>query len=200
MQTSTRAGRRHGGHGAGVAETTTVSRVEHVRRDVRPTPGRAVGPQQAETFKSEIPRPHFVDRSGRAAAFLPSHDLLRLMAAIPRGASAVFTPEHLAALDVALAQTRPRRANHRIDFRVSVPLLGTRWYFVLLGGKERRSRSRVASDGQNAAWRLSIAYAALMCSVASASMIAMILVLYVIKSALGIDIFPEHSILHGIFF
>lgn len=148
----------------------------------------------------DAPHPHFVDCTGRAAAFVPSHDLLRLMAAIPRGACAAFTPEHLAALDAAIAQTRPKPMAHKIDFRVSVPVFTRRYYFVLLGGRERRSRARLASDGQDATWRVSLAYAILMSTIASATMVTVVIALYIVKSALGIDIFPEHSFLHGIFF
>jgi len=156
---------------------------------------RRAGPQSDDT-----PRPYFVDRAGHGGNYEPSPDLSRLLAAIPRGASAAFTPEHLAALDVAIAQTRSRPANHRIDFRVSVPVFGRRYYFVLLGGKERRSYERLTREGHNSTWRMSLAYAFLAGTIASTSMVVVFLLLYVFKSMLGIDIFPEHSFLHDIFY
>lgn len=149
---------------------------------------------------SSVPHPHFVDCTGQAAPFVPSHDLLRLVAALPPAASARFTPEHLAALDVAISRTRPRPGTHKLDYRVSLPFFGRRYYFVLLGGRERRSRARIASDGQDASWRLSLAYGVLFTVVASAGMFAVMILLYVVKSLLGIDIFEQHSWLHSLIF
>ena len=146
------------------------------------------------------PGPHFVDCNGYAPPFVPSHDLLRLMAAVPQSATAAFTSAHLAALDVALAQTRQHPANHRIDFRASLPFFRKRYYVVLLAGKERRSLARIRRDGQDDTWRLSLAYGLLMTVVASCTMFCVVVVLYLVKSMLGIDIFPEHSWLHGLFF
>ncbi|MGD9785666.1 MAG: hypothetical protein AB7E80_05430 [Hyphomicrobiaceae bacterium] len=111
-----------------------------------------------------------------------------------------FSGAQLAALDVAIVSTRPRPATHKLDFRASVPFFGRRYYVVLLGGRERRSRARIAGDGQDATWRMSVAYAVLFGSLASLAMTGTIVVLYLIKSLLGIDVFPDHSILHGLFF
>lgn len=151
---------------------------------------------QADT----VPRPYFVDRDGNAPPFRPSHELLRILAAIPPTASSVFTPQQLAALDVAIARTRPRPGSHKLDYRVSVPFFGRRYYFVLLGGKDRRTRARVIHEGHAATWRLSLAYVILMSAVMSGGMFAVVLVLYVVKSLLGINVFEEHSILHNLFF
>jgi len=122
------------------------------------------------------------------------------MAALPRSAGATFTPEQLAALDVAVARTRPHRATHKLDYRVSLPLLGRRYYVVLLAGKERRSLSRISGDGQNTTWRLSVAYAILMSVIATGGIVAAVVLLYVVKSMVGLDLFEEHSVLHSLFY
>lgn len=146
------------------------------------------------------PRPHFVDCHGNAPAYQPSRDLAWLLAAIPLGAGARFTPGQLAALDVAVARTRPRPTKHKIDYRVSLPVLGRRYYFVFLAGKERRTNARISKDRQNTAWRLSLAYAILLSVIATGAMLAIIVLLYVVKSMAGIDLFEEHSILHGLLY
>ena len=45
-------------------------------------------------------------------------------------------------------QSQGSITQHSIDFRVSVPWLGGRRYFVILSGKERRSIERLRREGQ----------------------------------------------------
>ncbi len=149
---------------------------------------------------SFVPRPHFVDRRGNAPLYVPSQDLTQLITALPLHARATFTSEQLAALDVAVARTRPRRNRHGFDYRVSLPLLGRRYYFVFLAGRERRSLSRIRGDGENTTWRLSMAYAMMMSAIAMGGLVVAVLLLYVVKSMAGIDLFDEHSFLHGLFY
>lgn len=145
-------------------------------------------------------RPHFVDRLGQGPAYAPSLDLQRLLQAIPPSAGITFSNAHLSALDVAIERTRPRQGRHSLDFRVSLPVLGKRYYLVLLGGKERRSRARLRSEGQDAARRLWIGYALVLGVLLSASVVFGIMLLYLAKSMLGIDLFDEHSVMHDLFF
>ncbi len=145
-------------------------------------------------------RSHFVDHLGQGPAYAPSRDLQHLLQAIPASAGIRFSNEHLAALDVAIERTRLRQGRHSLDFRVSLPVLGKRYYLVLLGGKERRSRARLRSDGQDAARRLWIGYALVVSVLFSASVVFGIMLLYLVKSMLGIDVFDEHSVMHDLFF
>lgn len=146
------------------------------------------------------PRPYFVDRHGNAPQYEPSQDLARLLAALPPSAGSKFNSEQLAALDIAVARTRPRPGKHKIDYRVSLPILGRRYYLVLLAGKERRTLARIHSEGQNTAWRMSMAYAILMTAIAMFGTVAVLVLLYAVKSMLGIDLFEEHSLLHSLFY
>ncbi len=56
---------------------------------------------------------------------------------IPQDIRETFTDRQIAAVNQAF-----QRARHGIDIRVSLPLPGGRRYFVLLMGKEQRSRER----------------------------------------------------------
>lgn len=145
-------------------------------------------------------RPHFVDRYGRGPAYIPSLDLQRLLQAIPASAGIGFSSQHLAALDAAIERTKPRPGKHSLDFRVSLPVLGRRYYMVLLGGKERRSRARLAAEGQDAARRLWIGYSLLVSVLFTASCMLGILLVYLVKSMLGMDLFDESSAMHELFF
>lgn len=59
----------------------------------------------------------------------------------PEGISS-FSDEQIILLHHALSSNQPRR--HSIDIRLSIPLI--RMYFVILGGKELRSRKRLHQD------------------------------------------------------
>ncbi len=164
----------------------------------------AAGPtpfsQPREQPFDPAPRPYFVDCNGNAPAFMPSHDLLRLLAALPHTAGAKLTNMQMAALDVAIARTRPKAGSHKLDYRVSVPFFGKRYYFVVKGGEERRSQDRIAKEGLNAPWRVSIAYTVLMGVIATTGLMAVIVLLYLLKSIMGIDVYEDHSMLHNLFY
>lgn len=151
------------------------------------------------------PRPpplpsYFPDHQGAAAQYVPSQDLARLLAALPASAGARFSSEQLAVLDIAVARTRPRPGKHKIDYRVSVPFFGRRYYFVFLMGRERRTLMRIHSEGQDTVWRMSVAYTILMSAIAMGGFVAAIMLLYVVKSMVGIDLFDEHSFLHRLLY
>ncbi len=145
-------------------------------------------------------RPYFVDSYGNAPPYLPSGELARLLSGLPMGARVFFTPEQLAALDVAIVRTRQRPNTHKIDYRVSVPLFGRRYYFVLLAGKERRTLARIRSEGHTETWRLTLAYAILMSAIVMGGIVAILALLYVVKSMVGIDFFDQHSVLHDLLY
>ncbi len=62
---------------------------------------------------------------------------------LPAHLQTSFTEEQLSALRHSF--TLIGRNRHRIDCRLSVPLPGRPFYFVLLAGPERRSKQRVAA-------------------------------------------------------
>lgn len=56
---------------------------------------------------------------------------------VPPEMAQTFTAEQLEAVRRAFAPAR-----HAVDLRTSIPLVGLRFYLVLLVGRERRSRER----------------------------------------------------------
>lgn len=86
---------------------------------------------------------------------------------------------------------------HRIDLRASVPLPGGRWYVTILAGPERRSNERLRQEGQTHWMRRTAVYVMLM-SLALWLVVCIIALVYLAKSALGIDMLDGHSPLHFI--
>ena len=117
----------------------------------------------------------------------------RMMANMPFSLRATFTPEQLAALAQASV---PVNAPHLIDYRVSVPLFGKRFYVTLLAGRERRSLSRLAAEGQIRFAQITTLYAMFLGLGMAAILVAIVLVLYFVKAALGLDLFEGESALH----
>lgn len=97
-----------------------------------------------------------------------------------------FTQEQLSALNIAFGARK--WGQHPIDLRGTLKIWRWRYYFVFLAGRNKRDLSRREQDLS----RIATAFA-----VASFLLFATLLglvVLYLIKSALGIDIFPNYSL------
>jgi hypothetical protein len=117
----------------------------------------------------------------------------RMMAKIPHPLQATFTPEQLAALAQASV---PVNTAHVIDYRVSFPFFGKRFYVTLLAGRERRSLSRLAAEGQIRMAQITTLYATFLGLGLAAMLIAVVMVLYFVKAVLGLDFFEGESALH----
>ena len=83
-----------------------------------------------------------------------------LLQRLPEAFLAALNAQQLAALKGALAP--PRASPHRVDFRVSLPWFGSRYYVVLLAGDERRSVDRLRLEGQVTVGRIAATYSAAM--------------------------------------
>lgn len=121
-----------------------------------------------------------------AAALKHDPFIIGLKQRLPEELRESFTDEQLAGLRSAFA-TRPW-GRHKVDWRGTFSLWSNQYYFVLVGGRNKRNLSR----GQR---NLSLA--------AKASAITMFLLfsvllgmvaLYLLKSALGINLLPNHSL------
>jgi hypothetical protein len=115
----------------------------------------------------------------------------RFFASIPLEICATYTPRQLAAVKRAFAGETGRR--HPVDIRLSIPLLVRRFYLVLLMGPERRTaerRNRERSQNQivRAANLVFLSILIIVVLLALAGM------LYMLKSALGIDLFTGRSL------
>lgn len=84
---------------------------------------------------------------------------------------------------------------HRIDLRASVPLPGGRWYVTILAGRERRSPDRLRAEGQTHWLRRATVYVMLMSLVLWLA-VCVLVAIYLVKSALGLDLFDGASPLH----
>ncbi|BFM05908.1 3-phosphoshikimate 1-carboxyvinyltransferase [Halioxenophilus aromaticivorans] len=108
----------------------------------------------------------------------------QMLERLPAEMRTSFSDQQIAALRTAMAG-----GNHAVDLRpvVKVPLLPWSFYLVLLAGRNRRDMS---------AKEQRIAARTLLCLIACGITILAVtglLVLYLIKSALGIDIFKDFS-------
>lgn len=97
-----------------------------------------------------------------------------------------FTDQQLAGLRSAFA-TRSW-ARHKVDLRGTFSLWSNQYYFVLVGGRNKRNLSR----GQR-----NLSLAAKACAITLFlffSVLLGLIVLYLLKSALGINLLPNYSL------
>lgn len=93
--------------------------------------------------------------------------------------------------------TRKRRA-HRIDVRASVPFFGARYYVVILAGRDLRHRARLDAEGQTQ-WLRQALIVALLLSLVVSTVVGGVVIAYLIKCALGVNIFSGESPLHFVY-
>lgn len=97
-----------------------------------------------------------------------------------------FTQEQLSALKIAFGARK--WGQHPIDLRGTLKLWRWRYYFVVLAGRNKRDLSRREQDLSRIATAFAVA-----AFLVFATLLGLI-VLYLTKSALGIDIFPNYSL------
>lgn len=132
--------------------------------------------------------------SGRRLPTIDVHPAFeRMVSRMPAASRATFTPEQMAVLSQI---SKPPPTRHWIDYRVSLPFFGGRYYLTLLFGKERRLLSRIKSEGQASVTKTSIVYVAILWFLITIGLISGILFLYLVKSAFGLDLFSGPSVLH----
>ena len=108
-----------------------------------------------------------------------------LLLRLPAHVRESFTDDQLAALKVAFGARE--WGHHPVDLRGTIGVWHWRYYFVVLGGRHRRRLSRLEHEISRTAWALAVGVFLV------ASMLTGLLALYLVKSALGIDIIPGHS-------
>lgn len=69
----------------------------------------------------------------------------RLLKRLPEEHRRALTDEQLSALALA---SLPSPASHLIEYRVSVPFFGRRFYLTVFAGREQRALARLVSEGQ----------------------------------------------------
>lgn len=110
-------------------------------------------------------------------------DLLQRM---PASIARTFTQTQLQALETAVATRQWGR--HPIDIRGSIPWGSHRYFFAMLAGRNRRDMSEQEKALDNAFAILLFLGFLSFCAVCG------FVTLYLIKSALGIDIFADYSL------
>lgn len=114
--------------------------------------------------------------------------IIKLLSRMPEEVADSFTDEQLTHLLTAVGSRG--WGKHKVDFRgtFKLPFYQWRYYYVLLAGRNYRELSRQER-------RMSLTITAIISSlfiIFSATL--GLLVLYLVKSALGIDIFPGFSL------
>ena len=112
----------------------------------------------------------------------------KLLSRMPEEVASSFTDEQLTHLLTAVGSRS--WGKHKVDFRgtFKLPFYQWRYYYVLLAGRNYRELSRQER-------RMSIVITAIVSSLFLLFSAGLgLLVLYLIKSALGIDLFPGFSL------
>ena len=126
------------------------------------------------------------DSTSRATSLKLDPFVIGLKQRLPEELRESFSDEQLQGLRSALA-TRSW-ARHKLDLRGTFNLWRTQYYFVVVAGRNKRSLSRAQQ-------KLSLAAKAGAITVfLFFSVLLGLVLLYVLKSALGIDLLPGHSL------
>lgn len=107
------------------------------------------------------------------------------LAKMPENIQQSFSEEQLVNIKAALKVAKWKK--HRIDLRSSIGFFSYHYYYVFIAGREDREMSRQEQQIKR------ISYLLFITAFLSFSTLLGILVLYLIKSAMGIDIFPDFS-------
>lgn len=121
----------------------------------------------------------------------------RLLSGLPPEVAATLSATQLTFLAIAV---KGLKTHHLVEYRVSVPIGRKRYYATFYFGPERRSRERLEREGQTQLASVSLFYFVVLIAITGAATLAAGALLYVVKSALGIDLFDGPSVLHGLFF
>ena len=126
------------------------------------------------------------DSTSRATSLKLDPFVIGLKQRLPEELRESFSDEQLQGLRSALA-TRSW-ARHKVDLRGTFNIWRTQYYFVMVAGRNKRSLSRAQQ-------KLSLAAKAGAITVfLFFSVLLGLVLLYVLKSALGIDLLPGHSL------
>lgn len=109
-----------------------------------------------------------------------------LLNRMPEEVQESFTEEQLVHLKVAIGARQWGR--HSLDSRGVVKFFKYRYYFVFLAGRNRRELNE---NEKKVAWIFQVVFISILTLI---FIIVMALILYLIKSALGINLFDDFSL------
>ena len=119
------------------------------------------------------------------------------MMRLPADVRVSFSPAQLLALDNAIVASR---APHLLNFQVSLPMVGGRHYLAVFFGREKRNPERLRSEGKLKPLSQLLGYGLVVWIVMSLLAATGLVLLYLVKCMLGVDLFPGPSALHGLIF
>lgn len=105
---------------------------------------------------------------------------------------ASLTPEQWAELERVIDLAIPKPAPKLVDLRFEVDLLISRYFIVLMVGKDRRRAPRNASVSRFTQFGNWVAAVLLLLGFNLALSTSVLMAAYLIKSALGINLLPGH--------
>ena len=105
---------------------------------------------------------------------------------MPKNVADSFTDDQLFHLNTVLAGRR--WGSHKVDVRGTIGLLRSRYYFVLLAGRDKRDLSRTESRIGK------LVMAAIVALFLCVSVVLGLVLLYILKSWLGINLFEGFSL------
>ena len=105
---------------------------------------------------------------------------------------ASFSLEQLQIVRSLLASAIPEPAPKIVDLRFGVDLLISRFYIVLFVGKDRRRQQRIYLPKLVIKWGNKLAAVLLLIGVNLVISLVVLMFVYLVKSALGIDLTPGH--------
>jgi len=110
----------------------------------------------------------------------------QFLAGMPEDVQESFTQEQLRHLQIALRT--PTWKKHPIDLRSSIAFFSYHYYYAFVAGRDMRELSRQEIRIKRWSYLLFISVFLIFCTLLG------LLVLYLIKSALGIDLFANFSL------
>lgn len=102
-----------------------------------------------------------------------------------------FTPQQLSAIVGILTEAIPQSSPKIVDLRFAIDLIISRFYFVILVGKDRRRQKRKYIPQGVAKVGNAIAVLVLLLGLNVLLSLTLILLFYLLKTILGIDLMPD---------
>lgn len=131
------------------------------------------------------------EAAGSAGQQVDEHFVRRFTEQMPPHIAATFSDEQLRGVVQAFGLRRWVR--HKLDIRFTLPILGRTWYFVILAGLDRRPRERNRTE--RLAHPFATAGNLVFLFITFLLLLVTILgILYVLKSAVGLDLMPGASL------
>ncbi len=112
--------------------------------------------------------------------------LHKLLSRMPEDVAASFTEQQLSQLRLALGARQWRK--HQVDIRGTLTFWRWRYYYVLVAGRNLRDGVRSGQKISQLMLAVMISLLLVLCSLCG------LLLLYLLKSALGIDLFDGYSL------